>query len=70
MCESRCWQRNSRFYKLSSSLEHDLDHRTVRNAGEHRPRIVSASSHAELNADPIAQELPLFARSARALGQT
>ena len=38
MCESRCWQRNSRFYKLSSSLEHDLNHRTVRNAGEHRPQ--------------------------------
>ena len=33
-------------------------------------RIFSASSHAELNAEPIAQELPLFARSARALGQT
>ena len=63
MCESRCWQRNSRFYKLSSSLEHDLDHRSVRTLANIANRIFSATGSRGIK---CAQELPLFARSARA----
>ena len=47
MCESRCWQRNSRFYKLSSSLEHDPIIAPCETLGNIAHRIFSASSHAE-----------------------
>jgi hypothetical protein len=41
--ESGCWQRNSRFYKLFSNLEHDLYHRTVRTLEITPHRIFSAT---------------------------